>query len=308
MDSPRSGVFAALVTPIDPHGSPDQQAFVRAIEFVIERGIDGLVIGGGTAEYPHFTVEERSALISLAVRRTRGERPVIASIGTSSLHSTMRLARSAADAGANVLLIPMPHFFCYEQEDLISFCEAVCSAVSIPCWLYNLPSFTAGVTVESAIRLLHGVPNLVGMKDSSGDRDNLQPLAQARAHREYAVFVGDDSLLFDALCAGWNGVVSGIACFAPELIRAVYDTHRAGDVARARRYQDLLDDVIEQIVQLPIPWGVRIGLAARGVANGPMHVPPSPHRAKQAEQLGAWLAAWTEKRGMSLGDVWKNLD
>jgi 4-hydroxy-tetrahydrodipicolinate synthase len=308
MDSPRFGVFAALVTPIDPQGRPDEEAFVRVIEFVVERGIDGVVIGGGTAEYPHFTIEERSALISQAVRRTRGERPVIASIGTSSIHSTVQLARCAADSGADVLLIPMPHFFRYEQEDLISFCDAVCGAVSLPCWLYNLPSFTAGVTVESAIRLLHGVPNLVGMKDSSGDRSYLQPLAEARAHGEYAVFVGDDSLLFDALHAGWNGVVSGIACFAPELIRAVYDSYKSGDVARSRRCQDLLDEVIERIVELPIPWGVRVGLAARGVANGPMHVPPSPRRAKQTEELGKWLAAWTEKRGMDLQDVWKNLD
>ncbi len=308
MESPRSGVFAALATPVDAHGRPDEDAFGRAIDFVTERGIDGVVIGGGTAEYPHFTIEERSALVGQAVRRIGGERPVIASIGTSSIHSTVRLARCAADSGADVLLIPMPHFFRYAQEDLISFCEAVCASVSIPCWLYNLPSFTAGVAVESAIELLHGVPNLVGMKDSSGERSNLQPLAEARSRGEYAVFVGDDSLLFDALCAGWNGVVSGIACFAPELIRAVYDAHKAGDVARARRRQDLLDEVIEQIVQLPIPWGVRIGLGARGVPNGPMHVPPSPRRAKQTEELGAWLAAWTEKRGMGLRDVWKNLD
>lgn len=308
MDSPRSGVFAALATPIDSRGRPDEEVFVRAMEFVVERGIDGVVIGGGTAEYPHFTIEERSALISQAVRRMRGERTVIASVGTSSIHSTIRLARCAADSGADVLLIPMPHFFRYEQEDLISFCEAVCGAVSVPCWLYNLPSFTAEVAVETAIRMLHGVPNLVGMKDSSGDRAHLQPLAQARADGEYTVFVGDDSLLFDALCAGWNGVVSGIACFAPELIRAVYDAHTSGDVERSRRRQNLLDEVIEQIVQLPIPWGVRIGLAARGVVNGPMHVPLSPRRAKQTEELGAWLAAWTEKRGMALQDVWKNLD
>jgi 4-hydroxy-tetrahydrodipicolinate synthase len=238
----------------------------------------------------------------------RGARPVIASIGTSSIHTTAQLARCAADNGADTLLIPMPYFFRYEQDDLIGFCETICGAVSIPCWLYNLPSFTAGVTVESAIRLLQSVPNLVGMKDSSGERSHLQPLAEARASREYSVFVGDDSLLFDAMCAGWNGVVSGIACFAPELIRAVYDAHKGGDVARARRCQDLLDEVIERIVQLPIPWGVRIGLAARGVANGPMHVPLSPRRAKQAEELDAWLGKWTEKRGMGLRDVWKNLD
>lgn len=307
MESPNSGVFAALATPIDTYGKPDANAFARMIDFAVERGVDGLVIGGGTAEYPHFTVEERSTLIAQAVRRLQGRRIAIASIGTSSIHSTLRLACCAVDGGADVLLVPLPYFFRYEREDLVSFCEAVCSAVNVPCWLYNLPGFTAGVTVETAIGLLRSIPNLVGMKDSSGECGHLQLLAAARRGGEFSLFVGDDSLLLDALRAGWNGVVSGIACFAPELIRAVYDAQMSGNGERALRCQKILDKVIEQVVQLPIPWGVRVGLAARGIPNGPMHVPPSAGRIRQAEELTAWLSAWALRHGLNLREVWTGL-
>ena len=302
-----SGVFAALATPIDSGGRPDADAFARVLDFAAERGVDGVVIGGGTGEYPHFTTEERSGLIAQAVRRKPQDRAVIASVGTSSIYSTLRLARCAVDGGADALLIPMPHFFQYEQEDLVSFCEAVCAAVPVPCLLYNLPSFTAGVSVESAIDLLRGIPNLGGMKDSSGDRSRLEPLARARGNGEFSLFIGDDNLLLDALRAGWDGVISGIACFVPELIRGLYDSYVRGDLEGAARRQQTLNGVIEQVVRLPIPWGVRVGLATRGIPNGPMHVPPSAHRLRQMEDLAAWLAAWAGERGLALDSVWPDI-
>jgi 4-hydroxy-tetrahydrodipicolinate synthase len=99
----------------------------------------------------------------------------------------------------------------------------------MPFLLYNLPSFTNGIEPQTAIRLLNGVPNLVGMKDSSGNTADLKPLGDARKQSDFSLFVGDDSLLLGALQAGWDGVVSGIACFVPELISSVYRSYRSGD-------------------------------------------------------------------------------
>ncbi len=289
---PSSGVLAALVTPIDQHGRADLNTFERVIEFVMERGVDGVVVGGGTAEYPHLGLDERAALTAQAVRRLNGRGKILASIGTSSIHSTLRLANHAADAGCDALLIPMPYFFCYEQQDLAAFCREVCRSVTIPCFLYNLPSFTNPLEVETAIELLTTVPNLVGLKDSSGVISSLEPLARARTRSNFALFVGDDSLLLEALRAGWDGVVSGIACFAPEMIVSVYRAYRAGDLTAAAERQAKLDALIEQVVSLPIPWGVRLGLAKRGIDNGPLHLPLSPGRVRQVEAFHAWLDRW----------------
>ncbi len=307
MKLPLSGVFAALITPIDANGRPDMEAFDRVIEFVFERHVDGVVIGGGTAEYPHFDIADRAALAAHAVRRVAGRGMVTTCVGTSSIHSTLRLAQSAAGSGSDALLVPMPFFFRYEQDDLVSYCETVCASVSVPCLLYNLPSFTNGIEVSTAVRLLNSVPNLIGMKDSSGDTANLGPLALARKDSGFSLFVGDDSLLLGALKAGWDGVVSGIACFVPELIAAVYRSYRDGDEAQASAYQATLDLLIEEVVRVPIPWGVRVGLAARGVANGPMHLPPSPARLRQMTELRDWLKNWAEARGLGLEQAWKTI-
>jgi dihydrodipicolinate synthase/N-acetylneuraminate lyase len=163
------------------------------------------------------------------------------------------------------------------------------------------------VSVDTATHLLETIPNLVGMKDSSGARENLAPLALARDKHGFSLFVGDDDLLLAALQAGWNGVFSGIACVVPELIVAVYRSYKAGNAVQARAYQATLDELIEQVVRLPIPWGVRVGLAARGIPNGPMHLPLSPERRGQVDDLGRWLNRWAEERSLTLPQVWANI-
>lgn len=286
------GAYAALITPIDEHGATDLATLDRVVDFVMGHGVNGVVAGGGTGEYPHFTVAERVAAIARVRRRLKRPAPLIASIGTSSIHSTLDLAHRAADEGADYLLIPTPYFFHYNQDDLAAFCESVCASVSLPCLLYNLPSFTAGFTVETASRLLESVSNLVGMKDSSGDECNLEPLAALRGRLPVSIFVGDDSMLLPALTAGWDGVISGIACFAPDLILSIYRAWCAGKKEEAVAQQRVLDDLIEKLVRMPIPWAVRIGLEMRGIPNGPLHQPVAESRKAAIADFQSWVRDW----------------
>ena len=302
-----SGVFSALATPIDSLGRPDPPTFDRMIDFVLERGVNGVVIGGGTAEYPHFDVQARASLARQAVERVAGRGLVITCVGTSSIFSTLALARRAADAGSDILLLPMPHFFHYSQDDLVAYTQAVCSAVPTPFLLYNLPSFTGAITPSKAIRLMRTIPNLIGIKDSSGKRRNLKSLGKASEEPGSSVLVGDDCLLLDALQTGWHGTVSGIGCFVPELILAVYRSYRAGEVERAAALQQTLNALIKEVVRLPIPWGVRVGLEVRGIPSGPMHLPLSKIREQQIETLREWLRDWASARALKLDQVWNTI-
>ncbi|MCC6265690.1 MAG: dihydrodipicolinate synthase family protein [Bryobacterales bacterium] len=287
-----NGVFAALITPIGEDGRVDFETFDQVANFVLDRKVNGIVLGGGTAEYPHFTVEERAALIRRAVALTAGRGQVLASIGASSIYPTLRLANEAVAAGADALLITMPYFFRYAQEDLAAFTAEVCASVPVPCLLYNLPGFTNPIEVQTAIDLLSSIPNLVGMKDSSGNVAAFGPLAAAAAQNGFRLFVGEDSVILPALRAGWDGIISGIASFAPEIITAIYHSHQEGDQARAEALQSSLAEVIARIVQLPIPWAVRTLLAARGIGNGPLHIPLSKHRQDQIGQMLSWFEDW----------------
>jgi 4-hydroxy-tetrahydrodipicolinate synthase len=285
-----SGVYAALVTPLDEDGNVDNQTFDRLVDFVMERGVDGVAVGGGTAEYPHFELEERKELITRAICRVAGRGSCYVGIGASSVRTTLKLAEHAAQVGCQALLLPMPHFFHYEQHDLRAFCESVARTVQAPCLLYNLPAFTNTLDLETAVQLLRHEEYLVGIKDSSGDRHNLARLAQARARDEFSLVIGDDALLWDALGAGWDGVISGIACFLPELLVSLYRSFRAGDYDTARHCQELLDQLIEEIVKLPIPWGIRVALGLRGIPTGPLPLPLSPVRKQQIAEFRSWLS------------------
>lgn len=286
------GVYAAVLTPWDSRGNVDYAAHDRILDFLLERGVDGVVIGGATGEYPHLEFADRAELIARTARGIQGRAKMVVSIGTSSFQSTLKLGQCAIAAGSEALLLPMPYFFRYEQEDLKAFCETVCRTLQAPCLLYNLPSFTNEVRVETAIQLLLSEKNLVGMKDSSGNRDNLRSLAKARAERNFTLLVGDDALLLDALMAGWNGVVSGIACFVPELVRMLFREFNAGNLQRARWAQDHLNSLIKHILELPIPWGVRVGLTARGVPAGHFPLPLSNAREGQVARLREWMSEW----------------
>jgi 4-hydroxy-tetrahydrodipicolinate synthase len=298
------GAFAALATPIDSNGQSNDFEFERLVDFLIERGVDGLVIGGATGEYTHFDTQERVRLAKLAIKRASGRVKMMTCVGTSSIHSTLQLAHAAADAGNAALLLPMPGFFRYNQDDLKAFVESVCAAVPSPFLLYNLPSFTNPLDAETALELMRTVPNVIGMKDSSGERDHLDFLAQARTPNEYSILVGDDSLLLSAAQAGWDGVISGIACFAPELITATFRAHRDGAFDKADEYQAMLDEIIVWVGQLPIPWAVRAGLAVRGIDPGPMHLTPSPARAKVIADFSEWFRQWLDAKGWPCKGVW----
>lgn len=293
----------ALVTPLDEDGNVDCQTFDRVVDFVMERGVDGIAVGGGTAEYPHFELEERKELITRAVRRVQGKGSCFAGIGASSIRTTLKLGEHAVHVGCQALLLPMPHFFHYEQHDLGAFSATVARTLQAPCLLYSLPAFTNALDLETAIQLLRQEEYLVGIKDSSGDRQNLTRLAQARTKHEFSLVIGDDALLWDALEAGWDGVISGIACFLPELLVSHYRSFRAGDYEAARRCQGVLDQLIEEIVKLPIPWGVRVGLEVRGISTGPLPLPLSPVRKQQIAEFRSWLSEWLSEHTPALPET-----
>ena len=291
----RRGVLAAAAVPVDDQGRARLDRFSALVEFILERGVDGIVVGGATGEYASFSRQERIHLLVEGTRRAGSEFMVVAGIGAQTLAGTLELADAAANAGCKAVLLPMPYFFQYQQDDLAEYARAVSCTTQLPCLLYHLPSFTNGLTLDSLVELMDS-GTLVGLKDSSGDAKNLPALPRARTGKSFDLFVGDDSLALAALNAGWDGVISGIACFLPELLVKLVESFRAGDVTEAGRLQHDLDVVIEEVVKIPIPWAVRLGLEARGIDPGPLPLPLSSRRAGQVTAFRTWSRQWIAQR------------
>ena len=291
----QTGVLAAVATPVDGLGRPDSDSFARIIDFICERGVDGIVINGATGEYPSFGVDQRRSLIEQGARRAAAF-TVVAGIGAQTFAQTLTLGQVAADVGCRAALVAMPHFFRYEQDDLLEYGGAVCESVKLPCLLYHLPAFTNALNLDNLVELARSGKGFVGMKDSSGDLGHLAPLAEAANGRSFDLFAGDDSVGLAALKAGWNGIISGIACFLPELLVALVREFRAGHLDTAEQLQADLDRVIVEVIKLPIPWAVRLGLECRGISPGPLPLPLSTRRHEQVKAFRQWFTGWIETR------------
>jgi 4-hydroxy-tetrahydrodipicolinate synthase len=289
------GVIAAVATPVTASGSLDLATFERLVDFLIESGVDGVCLGGATSEYPNTGIADRRAAISAAARRLPADRALLVAIGAPSYRQVLELGESARDGGCRAVLLPMPMFFRYEQQDLEAFAIEASRALAAPTLLYDLPDFTNGLEPATVIALLTEERFIVGIKDSSGVPEHLTAYATARAANDWTLLVGHDGLLLDGLRAGWNGTVSGIACFCPELPLAIYRSCTRGDIERARSLQALLDEVIVELGALPAPWGVRVALEVRGFETGPLPLPLSASRRQQVTRYRDWLPGWMNK-------------
>ncbi|RMH56922.1 MAG: dihydrodipicolinate synthase family protein [Bacteroidetes bacterium] len=295
MIRPLNGVIAALLTPVDARGRAYPASLPALIDFVLERGVRGICVGGGTSEYPRFSVDERKRLLTTAAEHLNGVVPLIAAIGAATLREVIALGRHALTLGCDALLLPPPHFYRYAQEDLEAFYRAAAEALPGSILLYDLAGFTGNpIELDTRLRLMTEVDNIVGVKDSSGRRAYLRPLAEARGAlpSPITLLAGSDGLFREALEHGWDGCISGIATCFPELLVAIDDACRAGDEAVLARAQASLEGLIERIEALPFPWLLREASALRGLPVGPLGWPLSPGRLQQIEALRAEMPAW----------------
>jgi 4-hydroxy-tetrahydrodipicolinate synthase len=295
---PVAGLFAAVVTPVLDDGRLDLPTLDRLVDFLVAAGVSGVCILGATGEYPHFETTDRKTVIARAAGRLPRGCALLVGIGGPSMGHVVDLGRAALAAGSTALLLPMPMFFRYEQQDLEAFSARVSDTLRGPCLLYNLPGFTNGLAPETALSLLRNAEFIVGIKDSSGEVENLAAFAEARSGHSWSLLVGDDRLLRDGLLAGWNGGISGVAGFCPELVVAIHQSFVDDRPGEAARLQALLDELISYIAPFPTPWGIRIGLAARGIPTGPLPLPLTAARQRQIAEFSDWLPEWLQRTGL----------
>jgi 4-hydroxy-tetrahydrodipicolinate synthase len=286
------GIHAAVLAPRDAQGKLNEAALVRQLEFLLTRGIRKFAFNGATGEYCLTSLEELRRTLQIAKATLPAEASFLCGVGAAGLHNTLALARIGIEAGAEVLLAPMPYFFPYSQNDLAEFVHRLAAELAAPILLYNLPQFTSGLETETVVALLREHDNVVGIKDSSGDLTILRALTQAGM--DASRLVGNDGALAQALAEGvCDGVVSGVACVLPEVIQALLTNRPGDDGFQAAAGQ--LSEFIAKIDALPVPWGLKAIAEARGIAPAIYHQPVSAQRAKQIDEIQSWFNGWIHK-------------
>lgn len=291
------GVYAALLTPSCEAG---ERGFDRLIEACAQSGVRGLCVGGATGEYLAYSVEERSALFRRVAERSSRRLAFIAGIGAERSAHSLQLAQAAAREGASAVLLPCPSYFQYDADDLVEFVHNTARHCPVPVLLYHIPQFNQDPGLEELLRLIETVPDIVGIKDSSGSHDNLAVIAAAKKRFPMTFFCGSDDLLHAALAAGADGAISGIASACPELMTALYRESAQGRDREAIFLQGLVNEFAAAIGKFPVPWGIRWASQARGFDLGPVNWPLSETRKNDARAFQQWFESWWQNCAQAL--------
>ncbi len=263
------GSLVAIVTPMDEEGGLDLGRFRSLLDFHIEQGTDGVVVVGTTGESPTVDFEEHHLLMQIAVDHVAGRIPVIAGTGANSTREAIDLSIHAKNAGVDACLSVAPYYNKPTQEGLYQHYKAIAEAVDIPQILYNVPGRTvADIHNETALRLAQ-IPNIIGIKDATGDIGRGTELLQ-RAPPGFAVYSGDDASGLALLLLGAAGVISVTANVAPRMMHEMCIAAFSGDLNTAREINSKLlrlhIDLFAEANPIPVKWAVeQMGLIGRGI-------------------------------------------
>ena len=268
------GSITALVTPFRD-GAVDESAFRALVERQIRAGSHGLVPMGTTGESATASAEEHRRVVELCVEVSAGRTPVIAGAGANETNKAIELVRHAKTVGADAALVVTPYYNKPSQEGLYRHFAAINEAVQLPVILYDVPSRT-GVTfaVETVARLA-ALPNVVGIKDATGDLAKASFLRQA-VGEDFAWLSGDDPTALGYMAHGGDGCISVSSNVAPEACAAFQNACLGGDFPTARYWQDRLIKLHRALFLDNSPAPTKFALAELGLASEEVRSPLAP--------------------------------
>ncbi|QOJ24339.1 MAG: 4-hydroxy-tetrahydrodipicolinate synthase [Gammaproteobacteria bacterium] len=263
------GSLVAIVTPMDEEGGLDLDRFRTLLDFHIDQGTDGVVVVGTTGESPTVDFDEHHLLMRTAVDHVAGRIPVIAGTGANSTREAIDLSIYAKNAGVDACLSVAPYYNKPTQEGLYRHFKAIAEAVDIPHILYNVPGRTvADIHNNTALRLAQ-IPNIIGIKDATGDIGRGSDLLQ-RAPSGFSIYSGDDVSALAFLLLGGHGIISVTANVAPRMMHDMCAAAFAGDLNTARALNSKLlrlhIDLFVEANPIPVKWAVaEMGLISSGI-------------------------------------------
>lgn len=271
------GSMVALITPMTTNDKVDESAFAKLIEKQIEAGTKAIIVNGTTGESSTLTDAEKAQNISIAVKIAAKRIPIIAGTGTYSTYETIKLSQEAKKLGADGCLVVTPYFIKPTQEGLYQHFKAITEAVSIPLILYNVPSRTACDLLPETIERLAVFPNIVGLKEATGDLKRLQDILK-RVGNSMTLYSGDDATALDFLIQGGRGVISVTANVAPKLMSEMCDAviQKQPNIAKAKEINTKLMDLHQKLFLQSNPIPVKWAVHQLGWASSTIRMPLTP--------------------------------
>ncbi|QHM73810.1 dihydrodipicolinate synthase family protein [Mixta intestinalis] len=279
------GIISAIITPMQADESVNYTALETLAHAQLARGVEGFYCCGSSGEGPLLRFDERRQVLATLVNAVAGKVPVISHVGTPRTLDAVALAKSAEQDGASAVSLVPPYYYKYSREEIIAYYRRVLDAISIPVILYNIPQFT-GVELDSlSAEALLGDEQVLGVKHTS---HNLYSLERMIARYPDKVFFnGFDEIFLSSLAAGATATVGTTVNLQPELFLALRSAFQQGDISRAQRLQQQINEVVEALVARGVFQSAKY-LAGKGMVDtGPIREPFVALTATQRAELDA---------------------
>ena len=282
------GSIVAIVTPMHEDGSLDLPGLRQLIDWHAAEGTAGIVIVGTTGESATVDVEEHCALIKLAVEQAAGRLAIIAGTGGNSTSEAITLTQYAKDVGADAALVVVPYYNRPTQEGMYRHFKAIAEAVDLPIILYNVPGRTVADMSNDTILRLTKIPNIVGVKDATGNIGRGTELLRL-APKSFAIYSGDDPTSMALMLCGGAGNISVTANVAPRAMADLCAAAMAGDTAKAIAINNRLIPLHTKLFVEPNPVPVKWAMAEMGLMPAGLRLPLAPLSAEFHDTVRAAL-------------------
>jgi 4-hydroxy-tetrahydrodipicolinate synthase len=274
MKNPFSGSGVALVTPFKSDYSIDIDALRKLVRMQIDGGTDFLVVQGTTGESPTLSQAEKMVVLDTVLEENNGKLKIVYGVGgnnTVAVGETLK----AVPAGVDGILSVSPYYNKPIQKGIIEHYRHIAGCTNLPIILYNVPGRTGSNVLPETTLALAEVPNIVAMKEASGNMEQIMEIIRLRPER-FGVLSGDDALTMPLIAAGADGVISVVANAFPKTFSTMVHASMQGDLDRARKAHYELLPVTKMFFEEGNPGGVKVALRALGIMEETMRLPLYP--------------------------------
>lgn len=279
------GIIPPIVTPFQSNEDLDLPRLRKLIDEMLAKGVHGIFVLGTTSEFYAMDDAEKQAVIATAVEHVNKRCPVLAGTGAESTRETIRITKIAEREGVDAVSVITPYYIMPTQAEIADHYRRVAESASVPIMLYSNPSTCGGLTISAdTVARLAEVPNIVGIKDSSGDLQGLIEFVRVTPPK-FAVFQGRDTLIAPALQFGAKGAVPGTCNIAPDMCVGIYEAFRRGDLEAAKAIQLKLSPLRLGLAIGTAPGAVKAAMNVLGMDVGPSRSPIAPLTSDKNEKL-----------------------
>ena len=284
------GIITPIVTPFDDQQEINYEATEQLIEHLIKHGVSGLFILGSNGEFHVMEDEEKISFAKFVIEKANHRLPVYVGTGGNSTASVIRLSKKIEALGADALSLITPYFLAPNEDELINHYKMIAKEVNIPIILYNIPKCTGINLSEHVVSELAKVENILAIKDSSGNMDNMAAYLRAAQGNDFEVLVGSDSKMLEAFKMGASGAVAGTSNLLTDIDVAVYENFKKGDLEKAAYYQNEIEPLRDVLKLGTAPSVLKKAVHLAGIPVGNARFPVCDLNEESTKKIKEMLA------------------